>query len=203
MRLFSIACAAAIAVVAIVVSSDAFAQRNRGGSVVVVNYQRVVAESAIGRDMTTKLQQIAAQIAQERQALAPEGSSLEQERQRLQQTTRNMSSEQIRSNSQVQAFAQRERQFQARAQALQGDFECSQLVALRELQRQIEPVVRGVVESRGAGIAIDGANAAIVLPDYDITSAVIQQLDQGNGTRTVNVTRRPVSECLPQQGGAN
>jgi len=201
MRLISIACAAAIAVVALVVTSDAFAQRNRAASVVVVNYQRVIAESAIGRDMTAKLQQVAAQIGQERQALAPEGTSLEQERQRLAQTTRNMSAEQIRSNQQVQAFAQRERQFQQRAQALQGDFECTQLVALRDLQRQIEPVVRGVVESRGAGVALDAANTSIVLPDFDVTSTVIQQLDQNGGTRTANVTRRPVSECLGQQGG--
>lgn len=201
MRLISIACAVAVAAGALAITSEAQAQRNRAASVVVINYQRVLAESAIGRDMNTKLQQIATQIGQERQALQPESASIEQERQRLSQTLRNQTAEQLRNNQQVQALAQRERQLQQRAQGLQGDMECTQLVVLRDLQRQIEPVVRSAMESRGAGVVIDSGNVSLAQPDFDITTTVIQQLDQNSATRTASVARHPVSECVAQQGG--
>jgi Skp family chaperone for outer membrane proteins len=62
MRLLSIVSAAAIAVAAIAATSDASAQRNRNNgqatTSVVINYQRVLAESAIGRDLQSKLQTI-------------------------------------------------------------------------------------------------------------------------------------------------
>jgi Skp family chaperone for outer membrane proteins len=197
MRLFNIVSAAVIAAAALAATPDAFAQRNRGQSAttVYINYQRVLAESAIGRDMNTRFGQVRAQISTEAQALAPERQSLEQERSRLATATRNQSAEQIRSNAQVQAFAQREQQFNARANALQGDLECTQFFALRDARNAIAPVVRSVMQSRGAGIAIDASGAFETLPEFDITSTVIQQLDANQSTRSLNVTRHSVSEC--------
>jgi Skp family chaperone for outer membrane proteins len=204
MRLLSIVSAAALAVAAIGVTSDAFAQRNRGQAAtgVVVNYQRVLTESAIGRDMSAKLQQVHTQISTDAQALAPERQSIEQERQRLAAATRNQSAEQINNNPQVQALAQRQQQLQQRAASLQGDLECSQLIALRDLRNQISPTIRSVMQSRGAGYAVDSANVIEALPEFDITSTVIQQLDANQATRTLNVSRHAVTECQGQQPAA-
>lgn len=200
MRLLSIVSAAAVALAAVAATPDAFAQRNRNQATtaVVINYQRVMAESALGRDMATKLNQLRQQIGAEAQTLAPEQESIEQEARRLQNSLRNQSAEQIRNNPQAQALAQRQQQFQTRAATLQGDFECSQLIALREFDRQVSPVVRSVMESRGAGVVLDANNVQMVLPQFDITNTVIQQLDQSEATRTAAVTRRSVSECQPQ-----
>lgn len=201
MRLISIGIAAAIAAAALVVTPEALAQRNRGQSTtaVVVNYQRIAAETALGRDMQAKLQQIRGQIGAEAQALAPESNAIETERQRLAQATRNLSAEQIRNHAtygpQFQALAERLQQFQARTNGLQGDLECTQIFALREFQRVVQPVVRGVMEQRGAGIVIDAASTQYVAPEYDVTSVVIQQLDQNQATRTINVARHAVAEC--------
>src|SRR5262245_58389732 len=197
MLLFCIVSAAALAVAALAVTSDAYAQRNRGqaATTVYINYQRVLAESAIGRDMATRFGQVRAQINTEAQALAPERQSLEQERSRLATATRNQSPEQIRNNAQVQAFEQRSQQFQARAASLQGDLECSQFFALRDVRNAVSPVVRSVMQSRGAGIAIDSSGAFETLPEFDITATVIQQLDANQSTRTMNVARHSVSEC--------
>lgn len=206
MRLLSIASAAAIAVAAFAATTDASAQRGRNNqstTAVVINYDRVLNESALGRDLAQKLQTIRTQINTEAQALAPERQSIEQEAQRLQNALRNQSAEQIRNNSQAQALAQRQQQFQARAVGLQGDLECTQLIAIRDVNQQIEPVVRSVMQSRGAGIAIDARNVAQSSPEFDITAAVIQQLDGNQATRTANVTRRPVAECAAQQAAAS
>ena len=87
-----------------------------------------------------------------------------------------------------------------RAQGLQGDLECSQLIALRDVRNAIAPVVRSVLQSRGAGYALDSANVVEVLPEFDVTSTVIQQLDANQSTRTINVARHAVSECQGQTG---
>ncbi len=203
MRLFSIVSAAAIAVAALSITSDALAQRNRGNnqsaSMVVVNSQRVLAESAIGRDMAAKLQTVRTQINTDAQALGPERQSIEQEMQRLQTTLRNQSAEQIRNNPQAQAVAQRQQALQQRAATLQGDMQCSELMALREINRIVQPVVRSVMQSRGAGIVLDASSVSEVSPEYDVTSAVIQQLDGNEATRTINVARHSVAECEAQQ----
>jgi Skp family chaperone for outer membrane proteins len=206
MRFLSIASAVAIAASVLLVTPDAFAQRNRNNqaaSAVVINYQRVVAESALGRDMAAKLQVVNQQIGQELQGLAPEGQSIEQESNRLQAATRNMTAEQVRANAtyrpQFEALAQRLQTFQQRRNALQGDAECSQLLALRDFDRLVTPIVRSVMESRGAGVVLDAGSIQLASPDMDITNTVIQQLDANAGTRTANATRQPVTACQTQQ----
>jgi Skp family chaperone for outer membrane proteins len=203
MRLMSTVCAIAVAATAIAATPDAFAQRRgQGASVVAVNYQRVLAESAIGRDLQTKLNQVRTQIGGEAQALAPEAQSIETEARRLQQTLRNQSQQQVAQNAEVQALAQRQQQLTVRQQTLQGDYECTQLIALRDVRTQIMPVVRAIMQQRNAGIVVDSSQALEVNADVDITTTVIQQLDQNAATRTANVTRRPVAECVGQQGQA-
>lgn len=205
MRLMGMVSAVALAAVALSFASEADAQRNRGQSAaaVVVNYQRVVAESALGRDLQTKLQGVRTQITTEAQALAPEAQSIQQEAQRLQNGTRNLSPEQIRNHAtwgpQFQAFAQRRQQHEARAASLQGDMQCTELVSLREFDRVVSPIIRGIMQQRGAGVVLDAGNVNYVAPEYDITNTVIQQLDQNQATRTANVTRHGVAECQGQQ----
>jgi Skp family chaperone for outer membrane proteins len=198
-------CAAAVlTVAAMTVAPDALAQRNQATTVVVVNYQRVLNESALGRDMATKLQGVRAVIQQEVQGLAPEGQSIETERSRLAQASRNMTAEQIRSNSsmnsQFEALQTRIEQFQRRQAGLQGDMECSQALALRDFNNQVSPIVRSAMEARGAGVVLDAGNIQFVSPQYDITSTVIQQLDQAS--RTSSAARRQLSECQTQNGAS-
>jgi len=199
MRLMSTVCAIAVAATAIAATPDAFAQRRgQGASVVAVNYQRVLTESALGRDLQTKLNQVRTQIGAEAQALAPEAQSIEAEARRLQQSLRNQSQQQVAQNAEVQALAVRQQQLQARSQSLEGDFQCTQFIALRDVRTQIMPIVRAIMEQRRAGIVVDSSQALEVNADVDITTTVIQQLDQNAATRTANVSRRPVAECQQQ-----
>lgn len=200
MRLMSIVCAGAIAASAIALTPDAFAQRRgQGGGIVVLNFQRVLTESAIGRDVATKLGQVRTQIGAEAQTLAPEAQSIEQEARRLQNSLRNLNPQQLSSNAEVQALATRQQQLQQRSAGLQGDLECTQFIALRDVRAQIMPIVRAVMEQRNATAVLDSSAALEVSSDSDITATVIQQLDQNAATRAANVTRRPVAECVPQQ----
>ncbi len=208
MRVLSSICAAAvIAAAATFAAPEADAQRGRNNdqasTVVVIDYQRVLTESAIGRDIQAKLNAVRTEISTEAQTLQPEQQAIEAESQRLQAATRTMSPEQIRNSTtygpQYQALGQRLEAFQRRGQSLQGDMECTQLIALREFDTAISPVVRTVMEGRGAGVVLDARNVQMTLPAFDITTLVIQQLDQNAATRTSNVVRRPVTECVGQQ----
>jgi Skp family chaperone for outer membrane proteins len=199
----STVCAIAVAATAIVATPDASAQRRgEAASVVVVNYQRVLAESVLGRDLQTKLNQVRTQIGGEAQALNPEAQSIETEARRLQQSLRNLNQQQLANNAEVQALAQRQQQLNARAQSLQGDYECTQFIALRDVRNQVMPIVRAIMQQRRAGLVLDSSQALEVTESVDITATVIQQLDQNAATRTANVARRPVAECQPQQPAA-
>jgi len=207
MRVLSSICAAAIIAAAFVASPDAQAQRNRNNNqattVVVIDYNRVLAESALGRDVQAKLQQVRTAVTTEAQSLQPEQQAIEAESQRLQAATRSMNADQIRNSTtwgpQYQALAQRLEAFQRRGQSLQGDLECTQAIALRDFDTSVSPIVRSVMEQRGAGVVLDARNVQLTLPAFDITTIVIQQLDQNAATRTSNVVRRPVAECAAIQ----
>jgi Skp family chaperone for outer membrane proteins len=201
MRLTKLILATAVSAVALASAPGAFAQRN-AASAVVLNYQRLIAESALGRDMQTKLQGVRAQIQQQAQAMQSEGQAIATEEQSLTTATRGMTQAQVQANAaltaRVQAYQTRAQQFQARQQALQADFQCTQVIALRDFESRANPIVRTVMQSRGAGVAVDASSAQVFDPAIDITNAAIQQLDAG--ARTATVARHTVAEC--QQAGA-
>jgi outer membrane protein len=202
MRFLSTVGAVALAVTAVAMSPEASAQRNnnRATTVVVFDYQRVLAESTAGRGVAASLQSIAQQIQQETQALAPEVQSLQEEQRRIEQLVRNMTPEQRRDNSQVQAFAQRYQQVQGRRAQLEGDFECTRIIALRTFDEQISPVVRQVMEGRGAGVVLDSNATQMHSPQFDVTTEILERINQS--VPSVTVTRRPYTECMPAQAPA-
>ena len=69
MRVLSSICAAAIIAVAVTAAPEAAAQRGRNNdqstSVVVINYNRVLAESALGRDIQARLGTVRTEIQTE------------------------------------------------------------------------------------------------------------------------------------------
>lgn len=210
MRVVSLFSAAVFAVAAVSVSTEALAQRNRGGgsatTAVVINYQRVATESVLGRDLQAKLVALRQQFQTEAQSLQPEQQSLQQERDRLTAAARNMTPQQIQASStlapQFQQFQQRVQQLEGRARGLETDMQCSQLIAMRDFDRQVAPIVQSVMTSRGAGIVVDSSNATAFDPNFDISTTVIQQLDQNQNSRVANVARHAASECQGQQQAA-
>jgi Skp family chaperone for outer membrane proteins len=195
--------AAAVAAAALLAAPAAVAQQ-RGGSVVVVNYQRVMTESVMGRDMQTRLGTIGNQLQQEDTALNPEGQAIQNEEQRLETASRGKTPAQIQADPtlgpQWTALQNRAQQFQQRKQALQGDAQCTRFMALRDFENAARPTLRAQMTARGAAVVVDSSNALLADPSADVTTAVIQALDQGQSTRSLNVALHRVTECQPAQG---
>ncbi len=81
---------------------------------------------------------------------------------------------------------------------MRGDLECTQAIAVREFDRQAAPIIRSIMEQRGAGAVFDTSAILQHQPQFDITNTVIQQLDGNPATRTANVTRQAMAACQAQ-----
>lgn len=172
----------------------------QGGSVIVIDYERVVSTSDIGRDMTTKLQQIGTQMEGE---LSPERTAIETEQRRLQQAAQGMTGDQVRANTQltqqIEALGQRAEQFRTRQITSARDMEYTRQRTLMDFNTQITPVVQEVMAAQGAGVVIDASTVQLHAPNVNVTDDVIQRLNQR--VRTLNVTRQsaPAPQQQPQQ----
>lgn len=178
----------------------AMAQRGGANSVMVLNYQRIIESSDVGRDMTTKLGQIGQQMSGE---LQPDAQSIEAEQQSIQQATQGMNEEQVRRNTgltqRVEAFAARVQTFRQRQNAMARDLEYTRQVTLQEFNTQVTPIVREVMESRNASVVLDASTVQLSQPNVDATDDVVQRLNQR--VRTLNVTRQqaPAAQQQPAQ----
>lgn len=185
-----------IAAAAIITLFTAPAAYAAGASVVVLNYEQMVASSDVGRDMSTKLGQINQQMQEE---LRPEAQAIATEQQSLQTAASGMTEQQLRANSslsqRVEALTQRATQFRQRETTAGRDFEYTRQMTLADFNRQITPIVREVTESHGANVVIDDAITRLVLPGFNITDEVVQRLNQR--LRTINVSRQTAPP--PQQ----
>jgi len=191
--------AAAAAAVALLASPAALAQQR--GAVVVVNYTQLLQQSAMGRDMGVKLNAIGEQLQREAQALNPEGQAIQRDLAAFQTAARGKSPEQIQADPtlgpQSTALQNRVTQFQQRQQALQGDFECTRAMAMRDFGTAMTPSLHTAMAAHGASIAVDAGNVLYFDPGSDVTAAVQQALDASSRTATVALHR--MAECQPPQ----
>lgn len=183
--------AAALMAAATLLAAPA-ASAQQAASVVVLDYQRVIATSDVGRDMTTRLGQIQQQMQSE---LQPEAEAIERERQSLAQAMSGLTPEQMRADPRVAQMQQRLEQFRERQVTAARDLDYTRQATLLDFNRQITPIVQEVVQSYGAGVALDTAAVQLVLPGADVTERVVERLNQR--LRTINVSRQ--SAPPPQQ----
>ncbi len=180
-------------------ASPALAQRAQNGSVIVMDYERVLTTSVAGRDVEAKLRQIAEQMQAE---LQPEQTAVQTEAQALQTATRGQTQEQIQRNSslnqRVTAFNTRAEAFRAQQVTRARDLEYTRQQALQEFNRQVEPIVTEVMNARRAGVVVDRSSVQIMAEGVDATADIISRLDQR--VRTINVTRQAAP--APQQPAA-
>lgn len=169
-----------------------------GASVVVLNYDNMLASSDVGRDLATKLNQIGQQIQEE---LRPEATAIATEQQSIQQAANGLNEQQLRSNSQltqrIEALQQRATTFRQREVTAARDLEYTRQMTLADFNRQITPHVREAMEAHGANMVLDAGVTRLVLPGFDITDEVVQRLNQR--LRTIDVRRQTAPPPQQQQ----
>lgn len=174
----------------------AHAQPAQSASVIVVNYEQIIATSVAGRDLQTKLQQIGQAMDNE---LRPEATAIESEQTRLRTAANGMTPQQVQANAQlrgqIEALETRATAFRTRQVTLGRDLEYTRQMAIAEFNRLVTPSVQAVMQARNAGVVIDVAATQLVSPGVDATADIISRIDQS--VRSVNVTRQTAP--APQQ----
>jgi Skp family chaperone for outer membrane proteins len=161
--------------------------------IVVLNTQRLMSDSAAGQALSQQLGAIQQQVVNE---LSNEERAIREEEARLQEAAAGLTREQLLSNStltsQMAANDRRLQALQQRATASERDLQYTELVALRDFNAQLSPIVDEVMAARGAVYVLNsGAIVRTTAAGVDITDEVIARLDQRLSNLTVTRQTAP------------
>ncbi|WP_300541743.1 OmpH family outer membrane protein [Maricaulis sp.] len=162
-------------------------------TIAVFNEERVLRESAVGQHIQARIQEIATEIDAELTAM---GQPIQQETERLNAETASMTPQAIQGRpdlmQRIEALNQNAQQFELARRARQQELVQTERQAMRPVYEALQPILQAVVEERGVDILIDRGNLVFASPEFDISQAVIERLNQQ--LPTVTVTRVRVSQ---------
>lgn len=156
-----------------------FAAAAEAQSVLFVDADRVLAESAVGQSVEAQLTTISQTILGELEAT---GGSLAQEQAQLQAEVSALTPEAIQQNAdltaRVQGFETRAQAFQVQQAQAQADVQATQSAALRTIFEALGPQLEALRSERGAAAILNTTAAAAIDPTLDVTNDVIARLNQ-------------------------
>lgn len=162
-----------------------------GGPVIngvcILDKSRMVSQSAVGKAVTARLNQLAQQVNAE---LTPTGNALQTERQQL------ASQKVAESDPRVAAWSQKAANLQRTAQIRDREIQLTEQKALDRIGVEADPVVRTVYAQKNCGLMLSRAAVIGGNQQMDITDAVIAGLNAK--ITTFNFNR----EVLPTQQAA-
>ncbi|MFQ5346385.1 MAG: OmpH family outer membrane protein [Rhodothalassiaceae bacterium] len=158
------------------------AQSTPVAKILVVDFDRVSRESLVGKDISAQFESNRLSLEQQarevQQALSQEQSDLEQQRSIISQDA---------FQERVRAFQQKAQQKQNQLKQLTNQARQSMQQANLEVQRVLRPIVKNLMEEKGANFVLDKALVAQHAGGLDITTEVIERLDQAMPTYKVNL----------------
>jgi len=154
--------------------------------IIIVDFDRVSREALVGQDISAQMESnrvdLESYARQIQQQLGAEQQELQQQRSIVSQ----------------EAFQQRLQQFQQKAQQQQGQLQTLTQQARQamqqanlEVQRALRPIVRQVMEEKGANVVLDKALVAQHAAGLDVTTEVIERLNQTLSEYDVNLPEIP------------
>lgn len=186
----------ALTAAVIAMAAPASAQTN----VLIMNEERIVAESQVGQHIATRMQAIRAEMDGELQALL---TPIQEESDRLNAETASLTPEAIQARpdlmQRIQALNAQAQQAEALRQRLAQELQATQRQAMRPVLEALQAVLQEVVAERGAQILIDRSAVVYADPAIDVSDSVIERLNQRLPTTAVNRVRLPQGEQQPAE----
>ena len=186
----------ALTAAVIAMAAPANAQTN----VLIMNEERIVAESQVGQHIATRMQAIRAEMDGELQALL---TPIQEESDRLNAETASLTPEAIQARpdlmQRIQALNAQAQQAEALRQRLAQELQTTQRQAMRPVLEALQAVLQEVVAERGAQILIDRSAVVYADPAIDVSDSVIERLNQRLPTTAVNRVRLPQGEQQPAE----
>jgi outer membrane protein len=140
--------------------------------VCVFSFQRLVAGSAVGRSVQTRLQQIQSQVAAE---LNAEGTALNNDI-RTFETQRATLTAQVQ-QQRGEALQTRAQAFQRKQAQRQRELELTQQQAISRIVQEMQPLLAQTYNGRNCSIVLDDNAVLAMNTAMDITPAVVTLLD--------------------------
>jgi len=178
-------------------ASTAMAQ---GSTVIVIDRTQVLAQSKAGQDARTKIQAIETAMQTE---LQPAALQLQTEGDAIEAKTANMTPEAMRADAalktEVETYARKAAEFNRDRQIAAQELALTERKALIDLNNALVPVLREVVDERGANVILDRSNIIFADEATDVTASVIAKLDAATPSITVTRQKLPPPQQAPQQ----
>ena len=161
--------------------------------IVIVDFQRVYAESTAGKDAQAKLKAIADGITRE---LDPEVKALKAESDatwapRFKDKTTDQVNAELNKDAALKAkyvtYAQRENAFAQKQQVRRAELEATQQQTIQAVLNAAEPDVRAAMAAKGAVVVLEKNNVAISAPAADVTLDVLSRFN--NRVKTIDVKK--------------
>ena len=188
---------AALAALAIAVPASAPAQRLGAAVVAVIDTARIFRECNACRTAQTQLQQ---QVDQARQRAQQLGQPLQTEGQSLENSLKALGGKapDAALQGRIQAFQTRQNTANQELQNRQATIQRNQQYVAQQINTKLDPIIKSVMQSRGANIAVDMQATLATSPSIDVTNDVIAQLNQQLTSINVNAPAAPANTQRPQ-----
>lgn len=187
----------AAAVTLMAISAPAMAQQ----TILVINEDQILRESAVGQHIATRLQAISTELDGELRALR---TPIDEEAERLNAETAGITQEAIQQRpdllQRIQTVSQQAQEFEARRQQYSNELVATERAAMRPVLEALQAVLQEVVEDRNADIVIDRGALVYAGQSVDASVDVIERLNARLPTVPVNRVRLPEGDAQqPQQ----
>lgn len=155
-----------------IVTIAAHAQSTPNAKIIVVDFDRVSRESLVGKDIAAQMESnrvdIESLARSVQQQLSNEEEELKKQRSIISQDA---------FNERVRSFQQKAQGEQNRLQEIAQQARTAMQQANLEVQRVLRPIVKEVMEAKGANIVIDKALVSTHAAGLDVTTEVIEKID--------------------------
>jgi outer membrane protein len=179
-------------IAATAVLAGGFAGLSAAQEVLVMNEDRILRESQVGRYVAGQLETIGNEIQQELDAAS---SPLEAENERLSQETAALSQEAIQQRpdliQQIQSLQQQAQQFEQLRRVRAQELMATERQAMQPVLETLQTVLQEIVNERNASVLLDRSQVVYARENVDVSQAVIERLDQRIQTTPVNRVRAP------------
>ncbi|MDB5699548.1 MAG: outer rane chaperone Skp [Alphaproteobacteria bacterium] len=188
---------AAFAALAAAVPAAAPAQRLGAAVVAVIDTGRIFRDCNACKTAQTQLQQ---QVDQARQRAQQLGQPLQTEGQSLENAIKALGGKapDAALQQRIQGFQTRQNTANQELQNRQGTIQRNQQFVAQQINTKLDPIIKSVMQNRGANIAVDMQATLAASPSIDVTNDVLAQLNQQLTTVSVNAPAAPANAQQPQ-----
>lgn len=175
MRFLPSAAMAASLLVAGALPATVLAQATPPATIIVVDIERVVSQSAAGKQAMTEIQSKMSTLQSRANTLQ---GQLKTEADAIQAGQANNSLAGPALETRVKAFGQKQQSAQQEIGRLENEIQRSRQYVLQQISDGVNPIVVQLMKERSASIAIPKAAALQYSPSLDVTTEVIARLDK-------------------------